>query len=158
MTESVVWTYTVVEYFEIDNISAPDFVTTYFENITEKGESNKRSEFKDREHGYAVGDDNAFKFFPNIYAYNSDDEEIQVTSYHSVSLVEMKNETEWVALTGSALEDMVAIDEFASPMTSPKRRRPYLPLDGPSLRRPIRRRNQICHLVRIRRGRWLQRL
>ncbi|MFA5235416.1 MAG: hypothetical protein WC399_00980 [Bacilli bacterium] len=114
LTESVVWTYTVVEYFEIDNISAPDFVTTYFENITEKSEGNKRSEFMDREQGYAVGDDNAFKFFPNIYAYNSDDEEIEVTSYHSVSTVQMENETEWVTLTGSALDEMVAIDEFAS--------------------------------------------
>lgn len=114
LTESVVWTYTVVEYDEIDNISAPDFVTTYLANIEAKDVANKRNEFMDREQGYFVGDDNPFKFFPNIYAYDGDGIEMEVTAYHSVSVVEEKRGTEWVILTGAELDGVVAIDDFAS--------------------------------------------
>jgi len=113
-TESVIWTYAVVEYYEIDNISAPDFVTTYLNNIALKSEANKRSEFMDRAQGYAVGDDNPFRFFPNIYAYNSDDEEIDVTSYHSYSVLRIQNGNDWIMLSGAERDAMVAIDEFAS--------------------------------------------
>ncbi|MFA5443319.1 MAG: hypothetical protein WC286_05590, partial [Bacilli bacterium] len=67
LTESVIWNYSVVEYDEIDNISAPSFVTDYFANIEASGDPlNKRNEFMDREQGYYVGDDNPFKFFPTI--------------------------------------------------------------------------------------------
>ena len=114
LTESVVWTYTVVEYDEIDNISAPDFVTTYLANIEAKDVANKRNEFMDREQGYFVGDDNPFKFFPNIYAYDGDGIEMEVTAYHSVSVVEEKRGTEWVILTGAELDGVVTIDDFAS--------------------------------------------
>ncbi|HOC80719.1 MAG TPA: hypothetical protein PKK21_02440, partial [Bacilli bacterium] len=114
LTESVVWTYSVVEYDEIDNISAPDFVVVYNANIEEKDLANKRNEFMDREQGYFVGDDNPFKFFPNIYAYDSEGEEMEVTAYHSVSLVQEKRGEEWVTLSGAELDSIVAIDDFAS--------------------------------------------
>jgi hypothetical protein len=114
LTESVVWTYSVVEYYEIDNIGAPEFVTTYFANIEAKTPENARSEFMDRAQGYAVGDDNAFKFLPTIYAYNSDGDEITVSSYHSSSLIQEKQGAEWVTLSGAELDAIVAIDEFAS--------------------------------------------
>ncbi len=114
LTESVVWTYSVVEYDEIDNISAPDFVVVYNANIEEKDLTNKRNEFMDREQGYFVGDDNPFKFFPNIYAYDSEGEEMEVTAYHSVSLVQEKRGEEWVTLSGAELDSIVAIDDFAS--------------------------------------------
>ena len=114
LTESVVWTYSVVEYDEIDNISAPDFVVVYNANIEEKDLANKRNEFMDREQGYFVGDDNPFKFLPNIYAYDSEGEEMEVTAYHSVSLVQEKRGEEWVTLSGAELDSIVAIDDFAS--------------------------------------------
>ena len=114
LTVSVVWTYTVVQYDEIDNISAPDFVTTYYANIALKTSENKRNEFMDREQGYTVGDDNPFKFFPTIYAYDSEGLEMEVTAYHSSSVIQEKVGTEWVTLSGAELEAAVAIDEFAS--------------------------------------------
>ena len=114
LSVSVVWTYTVVQYDEIDNISAPDFVTTYYANIAVKSSENKRNEFMDREQGYTVGDDNPFKFFPTIYAYDSEGLEMEVTAYHSSSVIQEKVGTEWVTLSGAELEAVVAIDEFAS--------------------------------------------
>lgn len=114
LTESVVWPYSVVQYDEIDNIGAPEFVTIYQANIAQKSEANKRSEFMDREQGYAVGDDNPFIFFPTIYAYDSNGDEMEVTAYHSSSLIQEKNGAEWVTLSGAELDAVVAIDDFAS--------------------------------------------
>ncbi|MFA7701017.1 MAG: hypothetical protein WCX85_04035 [Bacilli bacterium] len=115
LTESVIWNYSVVEYDEIDNISAPSFVTDYFANIEASGDPlNKRNEFMDREQGYYVGDDNPFKFFPTIYAYDSEDQSMEVTAYHSVSVIKERRANEWVELTGAELQSVVAIDDFAS--------------------------------------------
>lgn len=114
LTESVVWPYTVVQYDEIDNIGAPEFVTIYQANIAEKSAANKRSEFKDRAQGYTVGDDNPFVFFPTIYAYDGNGDEMEVTAYHSASVVQEKSGEEWVTLSGAELDAVVAIDEFAS--------------------------------------------
>ncbi|MFA5421263.1 MAG: hypothetical protein WC344_00505 [Bacilli bacterium] len=113
-TESIVWTYTIVQYDEITNIGAPEFVTNYTANIATKSAENKRNEFKDLKQGYFVGDDNPFIFFPTIYAYDSEGEEMNVTAYHSSSVVKEKRGDEWVTLTGAELDAAVAIDEFAS--------------------------------------------
>ena len=74
LTKSVVWKYFVSETFEIDNLSAPKFVSDYFANIGEK--ENKRAEFMDREQGYHVGSDNEFVFFPIVNAYNYKGDEV----------------------------------------------------------------------------------
>jgi len=111
-TESVVWTYSVVEYDVIDNITAPQFVVDYQANIAVK--TNKQNEFMDRGQGFVVGDDNIFKFFPRIAAYDSDGVFMNVTAYHSVSIIKEKRGAEWVTLSGTELEAIVAIDDFAS--------------------------------------------
>ncbi|MFA7110107.1 MAG: hypothetical protein WC160_01135 [Bacilli bacterium] len=111
LTESVVWTYSVVDYEEIDNIGAPQFVVDYFANKAEKAK--KQTEFMDREQDFVVGDDNPFIFFPTIYAF-TDDVPVNVTAYHSVSTVKEKRSGEWVLLSGSELESVVEIDDFAS--------------------------------------------
>lgn len=111
LTESVVWTYSVVDYEEIDNIGAPQFVVDYLANKAEK--ANKQTEFMDREQDFVVGDDNPFIFFPTIYAFTND-VPVNVTAYHSVSAVKEKRSGEWVLLSGSELESVVEIDDFAS--------------------------------------------
>ncbi|NCA95466.1 MAG: hypothetical protein EOM74_00640 [Methanomicrobia archaeon] len=114
LTESVVWPYSVIEYADIDNISAPEFVSLYYFNIAEKSLADKRNEFMDRTEGYFVGDDNAFKFFPIINAVDEDGQDVNVTAYHSVSTIHEKNGSEWVKLSGAELDEVVAIDDFAS--------------------------------------------
>lgn len=111
LTESVVWTYSVVDYEEIDNIGAPQFVVDYLANKAEK--ANKQIEFMDREQDFVVGDDNPFIFFPTIYAF-TDDVPVNVTAYHSVSTVKEKRSEEWILLSGTELESVVEIDDFAS--------------------------------------------
>ena len=111
-TESVVWTYAVIEYDEISNIGAPQFVVDYQFNSALK--DNKQTEFMDREQGFVVGDDNPFKFFPTIYAYDADGLEVDVTAYHSVSVIKEKRSDVWVTLSGTELEAVVAIDDLAS--------------------------------------------
>lgn len=111
-TKSVVWTYSVVEYDVIDSVSAPQFVVDYQANIATK--TSKENEFMDREQGFVVGDDNIFKFFPRISAYDSDGVFMNVTAYHSVSIIKEKRGAEWVTLSGTELEAIVAIDDFAS--------------------------------------------
>ena len=109
LTKSVVWKYFVSETFEIDNLSAPKFVSDYFANIGEK--ENKRAEFMDREQGYHVGSDNEFVFFPIVNAYNYKGDEVVLNELPMVVVLEEKTTLGgYTLLSGKALDDVVTID------------------------------------------------
>lgn len=99
----------IEDQYDIENVGAPEFVTDYYGNIDEK--DNKRNEFMDREQGYAVGADNEFKFFPELYAYDQQDQPVELTKYPIVSILEQKVVGNYVTLAGAALRDIVTIDE-----------------------------------------------
>lgn len=113
LTKTITWSYEVVEFDEIDNLALPESIRAYQANIEEKGE-NKRSEFFDREQGYFVGTNNPWRFFPEIYAYDEDGLEMDVTAYHSSSKVYELRGNQYVLLSGAELESIVTIDEFRS--------------------------------------------
>lgn len=112
-TKSIIWTYHVLSYEEIDNVGSPQFVVDYFANIAENNE-NKRAEFMDREQGFTVGDDNPFIFLPEISAYDGEGQEVDVTAYHSSSIIQEKRGSEYVTLAGAELDSVVVINEYAS--------------------------------------------
>ncbi|HZJ89268.1 MAG TPA: hypothetical protein VFD05_01110 [Bacilli bacterium] len=99
----------IEDQYDIESVGAPDFVIDYEGNIDEK--DNKRNEFMDREQGFAVGTDNEFKFFPELFAYDQKDQPIELDKYPIVSVIEQKVVEEYTELTGEALSDIVTIDE-----------------------------------------------
>lgn len=95
-------TYTLIGYEE------PEFVTQYKANIAVK--TDKKTEFVNRTNGYVVGDDNPFKFLPELTAYNDQDQIITLNRYKSISTFEMKVDGSFVAL-GDNTDTYVAIDD-----------------------------------------------
>ncbi len=111
LTKSVVWDYFVSDTYEIDNLSAPKFVSDYYANISEK--TNKRNEFMDREQGYHVGADNEFVFFPQVNAYNYRGDEVVLDELMmEVTLEEKTTLGGYTLLSGSALDQVVTINNL----------------------------------------------
>ena len=70
----------------------------------------------DRTQDYVVGDDNPFKFLPDITVVDDSDTLVPITSYTSVSKVYVYNTTtsSYDLLEGTNLTNMVAVDELNS--------------------------------------------
>lgn len=94
--------------YEIVGFEKPSFVVEYESNKSIKG--NKESEFYDRTQKYEVGDDNAFKFLPEITALDLNDNTLTLNAYKSIVKVYKQTGDSWTELTGSDLTATVAVD------------------------------------------------
>lgn len=94
-------------------VEAPRFVTLYNNNIKENA-NNKEAEFFVRNNGYKVGDDNAFKFMPNITALDENENPILVNNYKSVSTISIKEEGSYRTITGLDRKNYVEVNDETS--------------------------------------------
>jgi len=97
----------------IIGVEAPRFVTLYNNNIKEN-ENNEEAEFFVRTNGYKVGDDNEFKFLPNITALDGEGNPVEVNKYKSVSTISIKENDTYQVITGLDRKKYVEVDEEAS--------------------------------------------
>ena len=101
----------IEDTYSIVGFEQPEFVTNYLSNISTK--TDKTTEFVNRTDGYYVGDDNPFKFLPEITALTTSLQPVTLNSYVSTSVVSIYDNNAWVALsedTAPLLENYVAID------------------------------------------------
>ncbi|MFA6330597.1 MAG: bacterial Ig-like domain-containing protein [Clostridia bacterium] len=97
------------EAYQFVGFGKPNFIVTYRSNIATKID-NKETEFLILDDGYFVGDDNAFKFLPEItVVLNS--EISTLNKYKSISSVDILQDDVWTELTDTALTEMVTVDD-----------------------------------------------
>lgn len=91
--------------------------TSYVQHLANKNyvgtdEAEKESQFKVQDRGYVVGDDNAFIYFPNITAFDDDNQPVEdIYSFRSISKVYLKDGTNYTLLEGEDLTNVVTIDD-----------------------------------------------
>lgn len=112
------------EAYEISGYELPASIMTHNNNKAEKGKNltagseeyiaAKEAEFYDRDNMYVVGDDNKFRFFPNITILDEENEPIDINSYRSVSKVYLKENSNYELLSGTELTGYVEVDETNS--------------------------------------------
>ncbi len=97
------------DLYEYIGYQKPDSYSLY-EGSTRDVDPTLDNEFSIGSYNYKVGDDNPFKFLPKITALNQDNQSVTITEYTSDVVVKENG----VELTGSALTDVVAIDNAHS--------------------------------------------
>lgn len=104
------------ELYDINTVELPSSIVVSNSNKTYVGSDTdaKEREFYVKDDIYVVGDDNPFKFFPNITAVDDNGTYIPITSYTSVSKVYLKDDNNYTLLQGDDLTDMVVISETQS--------------------------------------------
>ncbi len=103
------------ELYEINTVEQSADILKYKANSTFVGENDtKEREFVEKTKTYKVGDDNPFRFFPNITVVDDQGTPLPISAYTSISKVYVKEGSNYTLLEGTALTNMVAIDEEKS--------------------------------------------
>ncbi len=89
------------EVYDIFGVDLPTYLTV------------DKSNFYEQDHDYVVGDDNPFKFLPNITVLDNDDNLVTINRYKSISTIYKYNEASQIyeELTGANLTSTVTVDE-----------------------------------------------
>lgn len=103
------------ELYEINTVEESASILKFKSNSTFVGTGDtKEREFVEKAKTYKVGDDNPFRFFPNITVVDDNGAPLPINAYTSVSKVYLKEGNNYTLLEGSALTNMVAINEEQS--------------------------------------------
>ena len=108
------------EIYEISGFELPQSIVRHNTLKNYDGDTSKpetlESVFMDQTRNYYVGDDNPFKFLPDITVLDDSDTLVPITSYTSVSKVYVYNimTSSYDLLEGTNLTDMVAVNELES--------------------------------------------
>lgn len=103
------------ELYEINTVEESADILKFKSNSTFVGTGEtKEREFIQKGKTYKVGDDNPFKFFPNITVVDDSGVPLPINAYTSVSKVYLKDGNNYTLLEGASLTNMVVIDEEKS--------------------------------------------